>query len=239
MNLLKQVNLRGRKLNLPAFFPDATYGHIISLNSKDIEKCETQGVVVNTYHLFRTGLIEKVKKIGIHRYMKLNLPIISDSGGFQVFSLIHRKPDKGKIGENEVEFYLDSEKSADSQTLSHKKCAQDEGEKIILSPEKCIQIQLKIGADIIMCLDDCTHAELDKEKQKKAVDRTIRWARRCKNEFERLTRKMSKSKKPLLFAIVQGGEIKELRKKCAEKLIERSEERRVGKECRSRWSPYH
>ena len=78
MNLLKQVNLRGRKLNLPAFFPDATYGHIISLNSKDIEKCETQGVVVNTYHLFRTGLIEKVKKIGIHRYMKLNLPIISD-----------------------------------------------------------------------------------------------------------------------------------------------------------------
>src|SRR3989344_158343 len=194
---LKEIILRGKKLHLPAFFPDATYGHIISLNSKNIEKTKVDGVVVNIYHLLKHNLIKEIeRKGGIHKYMKLNLPIISDSGGFQVFSLIHKNKELGKINDYGATFLLDNK-------------------KIILTPESCIQLQLKIGSDIIMCLDDCRHAE-DKE-QEKSVERTINWARRCKSEFAKLTAKMKE--KPLLFAIVQGGENKKLRKYCTQELV--------------------
>jgi len=197
MNKLKQVIIRGKKLKLPAFFPDATYGHIISLDSKDIVKTGVSGVVVNTYHLFKHNLVEKIEKIGIHKYMKFPGIVISDSGGFQVFSLIHKSKENGKIDDNKAVFYLD-------------------GRKIELSPEKAIEIQVKLGSDIIMCLDDCRH--VDDKEMKESVERTIKWAERCKKEFLKLTSGMKE--KPLLFGIVQGGENKKLRKLCAEKLIE-------------------
>lgn len=195
---LKQITLRGKKLKLPAFFHDATYGHIIALDSNDIKKCGTDGVVVNTYHLFKHNLIEKMERIGIHKYINLNLPIISDSGGFQVFSLIH-KTGNGSIDDKKATFFIDDK-------------------KIELTPEKAIEIQLKIGADIIMCLDDCRHA--DDKQMLASVKRTIDWARRCKKEYLRLTREIKGGKKPLLFGIIQGGEDKKLRRYCAEKLIE-------------------
>jgi len=193
---MKQITIRRRKLKLPAFFPDATYGEIKAVSSKDLMKIPVDGVVVNTYHLLKHNLISKIEKSGgIHKYMKLNKHIISDSGGFQVFSLIHKNPELGSIDNEKVTFML------------HDK-------KIIMTPESCIQIQLKIGSDIIMCLDDCRHA---KDYQEESVERTIAWARRCKNEFLRLTEKMKD--KPLIFGIVQGGENKELRRKCAEALV--------------------
>jgi len=188
-----------KPLNFPVFFPDATYGKVKSVNNKDLQKCKIDGLVVNTYHLLKHNLISEIERAGgIHKFTRLNIPFISDSGGFQVFSLIHKNPQLGKITDNEAIFTLDNK-------------------KIILTPEKCIQLQLKIGADIIMCLDDCTHADFDLKKQKKSVERTVNWARRCKLEFDKLTK--HKESKPLLFAIIQGGKNKELRKFCAKELI--------------------
>ncbi len=187
------------KLKLPAFFPDATYGKIRSINISDLKKTKTKGLVVNAYHLFKENLLEEIQKSkGIHNYMNFKKPIISDSGGFQIMSLIHKNSKLGKITEKGAFFVID-------------------GKKFILTPEKCIEIQLKIGSDIIMCLDDCTKPELKYKDQLKSVERTIRWAKRCKIHFEKLTKK--ENKKPSLFAIIQGGESKRLRKKCAEELL--------------------
>lgn len=194
----KFLKVKGKKMQLPAFFPDATYGNVIGVNSKELYKIKAQGVVVNIYHLLRKNLINKIGKIGIHAYINFFKPIISDSGGFQVMSLIHDNPKLGKIEENKIIFNLDSK-------------------KIILTPEKSIQLQFRIKSDIIMCLDDCTRADAGLNAQKKSVERTIRWAGRCKKEFVKLTKNMEE--KPLLFAIIQGGENKKLRKYCAEELL--------------------
>lgn len=196
---MKTLNIRGRKLKLPAFFPDATYGHVIGLDSKDLVKCKIDGVVVNAYHLFKSGLLEKIKGKGIHKFMNFSGIVVSDSGGFQIMSLIHKNPELGKISGDKIIFNFD-------------------GRKVTLTPEKCIKIQFETGSDILMCLDDCTYPGASLIQQKKSVARTIRWARKCKKEFEKLTSKMKS--KPLLFAIVQGGESKKLRKYCAEKLVE-------------------
>lgn len=186
------------KLNLPMFFPDATNARIRAVSNSSLKKIKVDGLVVNVYHLLRENLIRKIEKAGgIHKFMKFSKPIISDSGGFQVMSLIHNHPELGKITKNGAEFNLDNK-------------------KIKITPEKCIDLQLKIKSDIVMCLDDCTKPEASLKEQEKSVARTIEWARRCKNEFEKRTSKLKN--KPLLFAIVQGGESKKLRKICADKL---------------------
>jgi queuine tRNA-ribosyltransferase len=195
---MESITIRGKELNLPAFFPDATRGYIKNVSSEELAKTKTQGVVVNAYHLLQENLINKISKKGIHKYMKFNGIIISDSGGFQVMSLIHKNPKLGKIKENEIIFTLDNK-------------------KIKLTPENCISTQIKIGSDIVMCLDDCTHADFSLDKQKKSIERTIRWARKCKKEFERLTKGMKD--RPLLFAIIQGGDNKKLRTHCASELV--------------------
>ncbi len=197
--VLKYLNTLHGKLKLPAFFPDATYGKIRAIRISDLKKSKTSGVVVNAYHLLKLGIVSEIeKKKGVHNWMGFKKPIISDSGGFQVMSLIHKNPKLGKIEEKGVTFV-------------------DKGKKIILTPEKCIEIQLKIGSDIIMCLDDCTKPEISHDSQRKSVERTVRWARRCKIHFGKLTKHFNK--RPLLFAIIQGGEERALRKKCAEELL--------------------
>lgn len=187
------------KLNLPMFFPDATNAKIRAVSNSQLKQIKVDGVVVNAYHLLREKLISRIaKKGGIHKFMNFSRPIISDSGGFQVMSLIHNHPELGRILEDGAEFNLDNK-------------------KIMLTPEKCIQLQMKIDSDIVMCLDDCTKPEASFKEQEKSVARTISWAGRCKNEFIRLTR--NKKNRPMLFAIVQGGESKKLRSICARELI--------------------
>src|SRR3989344_1550712 len=198
-NAIKSIKTNHGIVHFPAFFPDATCGFVKSVSSADLRNAKVDGVVVNIYHLLKNNLIEKIsRKGGIHKYMNLNKPIISDSGGFQVMSLIHRHPELGKIEDEKITFMLDKK-------------------RVVLTPETCIQLQLKIKSDIVMCLDDCTEASLSQQEQKKAVDRTISWAKRCKNEFERLTKSMKT--KTLIFAIEQGGEYKKLRKYCAQELL--------------------
>jgi queuine tRNA-ribosyltransferase len=196
---LKCINTLHGKLLLPAFFPDATYGKIRAIEMADLKKTGTQGLVVNSYHLFKKDEVSRIKKKGgIHNYIGFQKPIISDSGGFQIMSLIHKNSFLGKITERGAIF-------------------TDEGKKIYLTPEKCIQIQLDLGSDIVMCLDECTKPGLQEDKQLKSVERTVRWAKRCKVHFNKLTK--NSKKRPLIFAIIQGGKSKKLRKKCAEELL--------------------
>jgi queuine tRNA-ribosyltransferase len=92
--------------------------------------------------------------------------------------------------------------------------------KLQLTPEKCVQLQLSYGADIVMCLDDCTHVDDPAEVQELSVRRTIAWAQRCRTEFDRLLAQKKKlDRRPLLFAVVQGGASAELRTRCAEALL--------------------
>jgi queuine tRNA-ribosyltransferase len=202
---MKKLKINDKIIRLPAFFPDATHGAVKSVGSLDLIRENVSGIVVNTYHLLVDKNIETVKKLGgVHEFTKFPGIIITDSGGFQAMSLIRRSPGNGKITEDGVYFHIN-------------------GNKILLSPELCIKTQLEAGSDIIMCLDDCTDPAEAHKEQKLSVERTVRWAKRCKDYFDRKTnfgRKTKNSKKkPLIFGIVQGGSSKKLRKECADGLI--------------------
>lgn len=202
---------------------------------------EIQFILSNTYHLRSYPGDEFIKKIGgLHEFMKWPLPILTDSGGFQVFSLIHgTKKLKGKITDDGALF---------NNPIT--------GERLELTPEKAIEIQFNLGSDIMVVLDDCRHYQ-DTKELKKSVYRTIEWAKRCKIKFEEIlknskatlkeqnteltsnpriltpTNSQSKSEqkyqnnqfknsqvsRPLLFCVVQGGIDYDLRKYCVDELI--------------------
>ena len=198
--VLDKLQTKNGVVSLPAFFPDATSGFVKGVDSQDLVKAGIRGLVVNTYQILRLSLAKTISDFGgIHKYMNWAGPVISDSGGFQALSIIRENPRMGTIHGDKIIFRL-------------------ENKKVILTPEKCIQTQVKIGSDIVMCLDDCTRPEDPFEVQEKSVERTINWARKCKLEFEKLTK--GKKEKPLIFGIIQGGNSKELRKRCAEELLE-------------------
>lgn len=204
---LKNITIRNKTLEFPCFFPDATKLVIKSVPTADLYRTKTTGLVVNTYHVMHEGLVETLEKLGgVHSFMGFDLPIISDSGGFQVMSLIHANPNNGRITEDGAEF-----------KMTHG--AQKKPITTWLTPESCIETQKKIGSDIIMCLDDCTDPKESRQVQELSVERTIRWAKRCKVHFEKIFAQTPLEQRPKLFAIVQGGNIKELRQQCALELI--------------------
>ena len=185
-------------LDLPTFFPDGTIGVVRSVDSRDLESAQIPGIVVSTFHL----LVHDIKT-SLHDFMNFHRPILTDSGGFQVFSLLRDNPRSGKISDKGFEFSWD-------------------GKKIDLTPEESIKQQLRLGSDILICLDQCTDPAKDYQFQKEAVELTIKWAKRCKEEFTKNFKfKILNSKKtrPILFAVIQGGDNKDLRKYCAEELI--------------------
>ena len=177
--MLKTLKTNHGDISLPTFFPDATRGVVKGgLDTVDLSNTKVEGIVINTLHL--RGAIRE--QFNCHLLMNWTKPIITDSGGFQVMSLIHHHPKLGKLTDNEA-IFIDAS-----------------GQKIIFTPEASIQLQLKLGADILICLDDCTDPESPLSLQEKSVERTINWARRCKIEFDKLTsqkndRPLRKSKK--------------------------------------------
>jgi queuine tRNA-ribosyltransferase len=138
---------------------------------------------------------------GVHRFMDWDGPILSDSGGFQVWSLIRQDPKRGVIRDNEVIFREPST-----------------GEKWTLTPERVVQLQLQLGSDVIVCLDDCTDAEAPLDEQERSVERTIRWARRSREELDRQVAQRGTADGPRIFAVIQGGGVEELRRRCATEL---------------------
>lgn len=193
-------------LATPFFMPDATRGFIKLSSNDEILSTGTKAMVVNTFHLYLQPGIETIKKAGgIHKFMSWDGPLLSDSGGFQVFSLIHQNSAMGKIDDEKVVF----------------KSPLD-GSRHEFSPEKIIQIQFDLGVDMMVCLDDCPPNEFSRKDLEKAVERTISWAKRCKAEYLRQIkkRKITKTKRPLLFAVIQGGAEIDLRQKCAKELVD-------------------
>lgn len=207
----------------PAFGPDATRGVIKGVSMDEVKsltgnfdlknnkerkvKGELQFLLSNTYHLTAYPGDEFIKDLGgLHKFMNWDRPILTDSGGFQVFSLIHGSKNlAGKVNE-EGAFFINP----------------IDGRKINLTPETAIDIQFNLGSDIMIVLDDCRHY-MDKSELTKSVYRTIEWAKRSKLHFEK-TIKVSGSKyqqenRPLLFAVVQGGIDYDLRKYCALELM--------------------
>lgn len=191
---------KGGSLPLPIFFPDATRGVVRAIDTLDLENTETQGILVNTYHLYKEVGFKRIKEYGgIGKFMDFNGAIISDSGGFQIGSLIKKNSKLGRVTDNGASFYLD-------------------GKKILLTPEESIKFQLSLGSDMVVALDDFDAPEANSKENKKSVERTIAWALRSKKEFERLTK--GKKKKPYILGVVQGGRDRGLRKYCIDALID-------------------
>ncbi|MCD6288988.1 MAG: queuine tRNA-ribosyltransferase family protein [Anaerolineae bacterium] len=194
------------RIELPAFLPDATMGVVRAVDSEDLERCGVQALVMNTFHLMQRPGTSTIQALGgIHAMSGWRRPIITDSGGFQAYSLIRQDPHNGRLDDRGITFRPEGARR-----------------RFRLTPEKSVQLQLRYGADIVICLDDCTHADAPLEEQREAVRRTVDWARRCKEEFQRGVerRGLEGARRPLLFAVVQGGRSRELRKQCAESLLE-------------------
>jgi queuine tRNA-ribosyltransferase len=200
------LHLPHGQLNLPVFLPDATVGVVRSVDSTDLIQCEVQALVMNTFHLMQHPGSSTIQALGgLHQMCHWQKPIVTDSGGFQIYSLIRHHSKYGQLTTKGLIF-------------------KPEGatRKFHLTPEKTVQLQLSYGSDVVICLDDCTHVEDSIQIQQESVKRTIAWAKRCKKVFERLLHQkdMSSARCPLLFAVIQGGGSQELRKRCASELLD-------------------
>lgn len=193
-------------LPLPAFLPDATRGVVRTVDSLDLEHCGVQAVVMNVFHLMQRPGSSTIRALGgLHRMCGWTRNIMTDSGGFQVYSLIRQNPRSGSLNDQGLTFR-----------------PEGSARKFQLTPEKSIQLQFRYGADLLVCLDDCTHAEDSLSVQQESVARTICWARRSKETFQRLVEQkgLPADRRPLLMAVIQGGASLELRRHCAEALLE-------------------
>lgn len=191
------LKTRAGKVFTPTFMPDGTRGAVKSVTPEQVESTGVQIVLANTYHLHLQPGEQVIESLGgLHKFANRKGPMLTDSGGFQVFSLAHIR----KIADEGVTF-------KDPKS----------GDTVFLSPEKSIQIQLKMGADIIVAFDDVVSLdEAGRGRTLEAFERTHRWLERNVAEFQRLTKDMSSDERPLLFGVVQGGLDKKLRQKSLE-----------------------
>lgn len=185
------------------FMPDATRGAIRGLTTKQIKETGTDSIVTNTLHLLITPGPDRIQELGgIKKFMNWNGMVLTDSGGFQVFSLIHTGKWKGKVHDNGATF----------------KSPKD-GQVYELTPESSIDIQMKIGSDVMVILDDCRKSDVTRKEAETSVKRTLEWAQRCRNHFDNVYGGTKETGK-LLTAPVQGGNFIDLRKECAIGLTE-------------------
>lgn len=177
-------------VEVPMFMPVGTLATVKTLSPEEIKSIGAGVILANTYHLhLRPGEDIVMRAGGLHKFMNFDGPMLTDSGGFQVFSLL----DNRKIDEDGVSF------------KSHL-----DGSKLFFSPESVIETERKLGADIIMVLDECIPYPASYEYVKDSTERTLRWAKRCLNS--------KRGDEQALFGIVQGGEFPDLRKHCADEL---------------------
>jgi queuine tRNA-ribosyltransferase len=178
-------------VDTPVFMPVGTQASVKALDPRELREMGTQIILGNTYHLnIRPGLDIIRAAGGLHRFMNWDLPILTDSGGFQVFSLAKIR----KIKPHGVEF------------RSHL-----DGSPLFLGPKEAMEIQRVLGSDIAMVFDECPPHDAPAKEQRLAVERTIRWAREC-HEQPRMPGQ-------LVFGIVQGGSNPALREECAKELV--------------------
>lgn len=203
-------------VNTPVFMPVGTQGTIKALSNEEVKACGAEIILGNAYHLYlRPGLDVIRKAGGLHKFMGWDRPILTDSGGYQVFSLAKLR----KLSEDGAEF------------SSH-----IDGSKHFLSPEGAIDIQMTLGSDIMMTLDECVHYPAAKDYVEQSLGLTTRWAKRSKEHLAKIQENWDTSHfsvssqtrkkmgcvpnfQQLLFGIVQGGAYLDLRKRAAEDLI--------------------
>ncbi len=167
----------------PAFMPCASRAAVRACGAEDVAEAGVQILVSNAYHLYLQPGMEAIEACGgLHRFMDWNGPILTDSGGFQVFSLAAPKD----IAEEGVIFR-----------------SPVDGQQILFTPELCMEIQNRLGSDIAMPLDECCPHPAERDYVRASLERTLRWAERCKAAHERDDR--------ALFGIVQGGVYADLR----------------------------
>ncbi|MBN2120670.1 MAG: tRNA guanosine(34) transglycosylase Tgt [Candidatus Omnitrophica bacterium] len=184
---------RKNEFATPAFFPVATQAAVKGLSASDLDQVGIDGLLVNAYHLYLRPGVEVIEASGgLHSFMGFEKTIITDSGGYQIFSLRHLR----KVTDKGAEFQ------------SH-----IDGKTIFLSPEEVIRIQLVLGSDVVVPLDECVKFSAPFEEVASACSRTIEWAKRSKDFFGK-----NGKKDVLFFGIIQGGIFADLRKKCLQEL---------------------
>lgn len=180
-------------IETPIFMPVGTRATVKAMTPEELKDLGAQIILGNTYHLYLKPGHELIEEAGgLHKFMNWDRPILTDSGGFQVFSL----GDLRKITEEGVEF------------RSH-----IDGSKHFISPEKSIQIQNSLGSDIIMAFDECAPYPSDWDYVKKSLERTTRWAKRCKDAN-------ANPDTQALFGIIQGGMYRDLREQSSKEIID-------------------
>lgn len=189
---LGRINTSRGSIDTPSFMPVGTQATVKALDKRELEECGSQIILGNTYHLaLRPGMEIMSQAGGLHEFMNWHRPILTDSGGFQVFSLAKIR----KIHPHGVEF------------RSHL-----DGSTLFLGPQESMAIQRTIGSDIAMVFDQCPPHDVPKEKMEEAVQRTIEWAKLC--------REQERAENQFVFGIVQGGNHADLREHCAKELVE-------------------
>ncbi|MDD7019780.1 tRNA guanosine(34) transglycosylase Tgt [Hornefia butyriciproducens] len=180
-------------IQTPVFMPVGTQAAVKAMRPEQVRELGAEIILSNTYHLYLRPGHELIREAGgLHRFMNWNRAILTDSGGFQVFSLGQLR----KITEEGVRFQ------------SH-----IDGSRHILTPEKAVEIQNALGSDIMMAFDECAPYPADREYIRNSMERTLRWLERCKAAHKNRERQS-------LFAIMQGGMYRDLRRECAERMVE-------------------
>ena len=197
-------------IETPDFMPVGTQATVKTLSKEDLNTIGAQIILANTYHLHLRPTEDLIAKFGgLHKFMNWDKPILTDSGGFQVFSLGTQKEAKD-VTSNEKLVSIDDDGVTFKSHL--------DGSTHRFTPEEAINIQHKIGADIIMAFDECTPDDADIDYTKKAMKRTHEWAERCISEHKKNTE--YHGYKQFLFGIIQGANHEDLRKESAKVISE-------------------
>ena len=186
----KITTTRG-EISTPVFMPVGTYASVKSVSPKDLKELNAQIILSNTFHLMLRPGMEIIKKHGsLHRFMNWDKPILTDSGGFQIYSL----GANAKVDEEGAHFK-----------------SPVNGDKVFLSPEQSIEVQKILGADLVMCFDECTPYSHDESMVRRSMELSMRWALRSKEAFG--------ANPGALFGIVQGGMFPDMREESAKFLV--------------------
>jgi queuine tRNA-ribosyltransferase len=189
-----RITLPRGTIETPAFMPVGTYGSVKAMTPRDLREIGAQIILGNTFHLFlRPGLDVVGEFGGLHRFIGWEHPILTDSGGFQVFSLAHKR----KISEEGVAF-----------------ASPVDGSRVFLSPEESMRIQRALDSDIAMIFDECTPYPATERQARDSMELSLRWAARSRQAFD------AGGNPNALFGIVQGGVYPELRRRSAEALVD-------------------
>lgn len=208
-------------INTPAFVSVGTKATVKALTVEQVKSLGAEVVLANTYHLYLEPGEKRVKSFGgLHKFMNWHAPIITDSGGFQVFSLGSAfgkqvsKVARGDEKETPSEDVVGNLAKVDEDGVTFK--SHLDGSLHRITPEKSIEIQHDLGADIIFAFDECTSPSELVSYQEEAMERTHRWAKRSLDHHKGLIRANGGIEKVALFGIVQGGRVEKLRKRSAE-----------------------